>query len=151
MALTYELGSIADWEEVCQIVATEDQPMRGIKAGDRIQNPVTTSLIFATMSVGMGSITEENCSQFYSRIATYEALFGAFMYRAQDHVGSPNLTPKEVIAHIGLRTNVSKETDAAWSKRMMAHALSESATHFTRAKRRLEEAKLAPIEVHKIA
>ncbi|RPH69119.1 hypothetical protein EHM76_07310 [bacterium] len=151
MALTYELGKIANWDEVCNIVAVADEPMRGIKAGDRVQNPVTTSLIYATMAVGLGEITEENCEQFYGRLAVYEKLFGAFMYRPQGHEGPEALTAEEVIQHIGLRTNVGPETDAKWAKRITTHALSDERQHFGRAKRRLEEAAQKPIEVHKIA
>jgi len=145
VALTYDLGKITDWQSVCQIVAVDDEQMRGIKAGDRVQNPVTTTLIHATMAVGLGSITEANAQQFYARLATYERLFGAFMYRGTDwpEGQGPEITAEEVIAHIGLACNVSDETDSKWSKRMMEHALSDWTRVFTRASERLDKERLA--------
>jgi len=142
VALTYELGKIADWESVCFIEAVADNPGHGITKGDRIMNPVTETLIFASIAVGCRGISESNSETFFKRLAVYEKLFGAFMYRAQDHVGSPEITPEEVIAHIGLTTNVSPETDSVWLKRIMGHALSDEAQRFKRASERLDKAKV---------
>ena len=81
MSLNFSLGNITDWESVCRITAEADDPNNGVTKGDEIQNPVTTTLIWATMAVGLGEISEENAEKFYSRLRTYETLFGAFMYR----------------------------------------------------------------------
>ena len=139
MALSYDLGRIADWENVCKITATEDDPMNGVKKGDRIQNPVTTTLIWATMAVGMGSITEQNAQQFYCRLAAYEKLFGPMMYRGTDwpEGQEPNITAEDVILHIGLGTNVSLETDAKWKNRIFSHFVGDASKRFTRASEKL--------------
>lgn len=71
-----------------------------------ILNPVTESLIWATIAVGLGCITDENWKEFYYRLKMYEA-----------HNGEPFMehfpvTPEMIKAHIGLRTNVSNTRSA---------------------------------------
>ncbi|MAH47417.1 hypothetical protein CMI37_16455 [Candidatus Pacearchaeota archaeon] len=71
--------------------------------------PVTNCLIWATMSIDMGRITEDNWQEFFARIALVERCSGSFMQEeAEDGkwVGR-TFTPEEIRAHIGLRTNVS--------------------------------------------
>ena len=79
----------------------------------------THCLIFATMSVGMGSITEKNAKEFFTRLSMHETAFGAFR---RDGEGKPTpFTFDEVKAHIGLRTNVSEEANAAFNKRLASN------------------------------
>jgi hypothetical protein len=74
----------------------------------------THTLIFATMAVGLGSITEKNAEEFYRRLAWVER-GGAFRRSAE---GDVPFTLDEVRAHIGMTTNVSDETKTKWNKRM---------------------------------
>ncbi len=91
---------------------------------------VTHCLIFATMDVGMGTITEDNAGRFYARLRIVEKLFGA--KRGNDK-GDVFFTPEEVRDHIGLWTNVSpEETDAKWRKRMLEHATDDGLKQFRR-------------------
>src|SRR4249920_3503493 len=39
-------------------------------------NAVTLALIYLTMSVGLGEITEANWKEFYARVEVYEKVFG---------------------------------------------------------------------------
>lgn len=143
MSLNFQLGGIADWESVTQIEALDDAPMQGVTKGDMIQNPVTTSLIWSTIAVGLGEISESNAEKFYGRLRCYEKLFGAFMYRAEGHVGDPWITPEEVIQHIGLTTNVSDESDTKWRTRILSHFMGEQARPFRRASEKLDKEKVA--------
>lgn len=120
MALHWELGRIANWEAVTQEVADYDAPMDGIKKGDKLLRIVTQVLVRATMSVGMGRITEENHEEFFCRLRLLEQVDGARMYGpAPDH--KPRfITLGEVRDHIGLSTNVSAETNAKWLKAFWA-------------------------------
>jgi hypothetical protein len=118
MSLNWDITNVQNKDEVCWIIASEDYPTRGISKGSKVLNPVTESLIFASMATGIGTITEENASEVYARISFIEKVSGALMYRGEGWEGLPNITPEEVQAHIGLSTNASfkDETRAKWLK-----------------------------------
>jgi hypothetical protein len=65
------------------------------------------SLIFATMFVDMGEITEANHQEFYKRYVQFNMA-----------CGYPDLylTAQDIKDAIGLNTNVSTTTPAAWKK-----------------------------------
>lgn len=76
-------------------------------------HPVTNALIWATISVGMSSITEKNWIEFFQRVRAVERVSGAYVNRpnvsgAFDPKGF--ITPLEVYSHIGLHTNASSKT-----------------------------------------
>lgn len=94
------------------------------KNGKRyMQNPITKTLIFATMSVGMGEITEDNALEFYTRyvwvnrVAGFDIEVGVWDNKSKEWTFR-DLTLQDVRNHIGLRTNVSLETAGAWRKRI---------------------------------
>jgi hypothetical protein len=114
MALTYEFGNIKDYPETVWIPApTEENP-------DAVRmNPVTEALIFGTMSIGIGRFTEQNIDEVAARFRIIEKLDGPML---TDGKGKGHfLTDEEFIAHIGLYTNVSNETRAAWARRMFVN------------------------------
>lgn len=65
---------------------------------------VTQSVIFATMSVDLGEITEENVAEFYARYLIFNRAVGSEPYLTLDHIKW----------HVGLRVNVITKTRAAW-------------------------------------
>ena len=71
--------------------------------------PITNALIWGTMSVAMGSITEKNWKEFYTRCHMIETIHGAWLY-AKD--GVRHITPDDVKSHIGLHTNVATVSNA---------------------------------------
>lgn len=109
-------------EETRTIVATADDRMRGIKAGDRILNPVTETLVFSTMAIGIGVIDENTVDEFAARIDFYQRLNGALMLAWPEGSDQPEpkfLTREDVVAHMGLSTNVfPMERRTSWVKRM---------------------------------
>ena len=109
MSLDYELGEIANYKEVCYT----GEP------GQRKMSGVTHALIFVTMSVDIGHITEKNYLEFYTRAKFVAALFGSTLYEADEHGGhrERDFTIEEVRAHIGLGTNVHDKTRAHFVKR----------------------------------
>jgi len=117
MALTYDLSTIKDYKTVC-FDEGEDGGMK----------PATHSIIFATMAVGIGDLTEKNAPEFYARLHLYERMVGAFLVKMDDgkRVDVP-FTPEDVRAHIGLRTNVGPvETRSKWLKRVTDRTLSDA-------------------------
>jgi hypothetical protein len=62
MSLNYELTKIKDWKDLIN----EDGSVKGI----------TEVLIFATMAVGIGHITQKNFMKFFERLRAHEAVSG---------------------------------------------------------------------------
>jgi hypothetical protein len=105
MSLNYELSKIKDWSELCFITATEDMPMHGLRKGEKYINPKTQNIIFSTIAVGMGTITEENYIEFYIRNKIWDLT----------HHMTDGISLEDIKKHIGLRTNVfPKESNSAF-------------------------------------
>lgn len=81
---------------------------------------VTNALIWATMAVGIGEITEANWEEFAGRITAYEQAGGAFLqYADGDRIRDRPITPDEVHQRVGLKTNVfPKESKAAFNRKL---------------------------------
>ena len=106
MALNYWFEKIENYKEVVWIERPD---------GEVVMNPVTNALIFSTISVGLGEITDKNIDEFVARYRIMEQLQGPFITKN----GKPyHLTDEELVAHIGLRTNVTNETRAQWARRL---------------------------------
>jgi hypothetical protein len=94
---------------------------------------VTETLIFATMAVQMGSITEANADEFYARLKFIEALDGPFMYQSKDGERSDRyFTPEDIQAHIGLVCNVSTTTTAAFFGHLRREHFKSMKGHYQR-------------------
>jgi len=114
MSLNWNVSNIADSNAVCFHHFEEDgEPQRELKQS-------TNQLIFLTMVVGMGRITEGNHKEFFKRVALFERLHGSVQIVMGDKgfVDAP-YTLEDIRQHIGLTTNVSEEKPAAWRKRII--------------------------------
>lgn len=92
-------------------------------------HPVTDQMIWACMSVGIGKITEATVEKFIERYAALQAL------NSGDMIGKDGrfyITGADVRNHIGLRTNVSDETDAAFAEKLFRIAKEEGLTGMNR-------------------
>lgn len=68
------------------------------------------SLIWSTLAIGMGEITDENAQEFYTRLSLIEKVTGASRF---DGESKPlYFTPDDVKRFVGLTTNVFPK----WSK-----------------------------------
>lgn len=76
--------------------------------------PEVESIIFATMAVGINKITEDNYIEFFRRYV---------MYRYANNYGEPFFDLAKVQEMIGLSTNASTFTDAAFRKLLTDHLL----------------------------
>jgi hypothetical protein len=127
MSLSYDLTAIAD--------RLENYP----SADDRM-NPATEVLIFATMAVGIGEITEKNWQQFADRLHIYQALLGRLGHVTDPDGSTRAIGESEVKGHIGLKTNVwPVETDAKWRKRVFGAATERLEYNRRKAAERAEE------------
>jgi len=82
-------------------------------------NQLTEMLIFSTMTIGMGSITEDNWKEFYSRCVILET--GCYKNQIPVDTLEPVwkweiVSPEDIYRHIGLVTNAPKMTKAQFAK-----------------------------------
>ena len=82
-------------------------------------NQLTEVLIFSTMTIGMGSITEDNWKEFYSRCVILET--GCYKNQIPVDTLEPVwkweiVSPEDIYRHIGLVTNAPKMTKAQFAK-----------------------------------
>ena len=111
MSLTWNFDGIKDYKNVCW-------------KKDGEMNPVTNVLIWSTMAVGLGSITDKNVDEFAARFRVMERLEGAFLYKPNpEGKGKIDwfLSDEDFIAHIGLVCNVRNETRAKWAGRVLTN------------------------------
>ncbi len=112
MSLDYQLGSIKDWKTVCfEKHGTPDARM----------NPITHSIIFATMAVDMGEITMTNALDFFERLDYIQREAGGLLFDHEEGKPVPFwITLDHVHKHVGLRTNVPTMRKSAWIKKQAA-------------------------------
>lgn len=104
MSLNFNFAKIANFKAVVY----EQDPAR--PETNRIK-PLTETLIYGTMLTGIGDLkTDEDCEDYYDRIAAYEKLHGPFLWEAPKDETSPMrpryITLADVLLHKGLTTNV---------------------------------------------
>lgn len=101
--------------------------------------PVTEALIWSTLSVGIPAITEATVEKFATRLNMVAQLYGPPLTVVDDdgRMRPQRITLTEVRQRIGLRTNVSRLSDAAFKTRMYKR-LEEQASAQVVADRRLE-------------
>ena len=84
-------------------------------------NVVTKSLVFGTMSVGIGDLTFKNAPDYYARWKMLEEHDGYYLYGKVNDEGDFvrfYLTPEIIMQHIGLATNVSHVSKKEWVTRL---------------------------------
>jgi hypothetical protein len=111
-------------ESTRTIVAEYDDAMRGIKVGDRIMNPVTETLIWLTMAVGIGVLNDDTIPEFQARLDFLFAISGRaelLQWNDGDEAPTPKrITIEDLQAHKSLSTNVFPlETRSTWIKRIL--------------------------------
>ena len=98
----------------------------------------TETLIFSTMTVGMGSITEKNVEEFVRRILIYQEVFGPLLtgpvyedgtlYEPEDENeelpegvtrGKISMTADIIRQHVGMTTNVAEISKAKFKGYVM--------------------------------
>lgn len=138
MSLDFDLTKIKNFKTVCYDTRTTEPT--GAEADDGWRpdkdapgtwiklRSVTTVIIFKTMAVGMGAITEKNLPEFLTRKHVLDGFDGF------DLVG-PNrgrhVTEDEVRAHTGLTTNVRTEPLGQWAARVLKYEIVRARARLT--------------------
>src|SRR4051812_31333649 len=111
MSLEWKIDQIENYKEVCWL-ETDEQNEDG---SPRVRlNPVTEALIWNTISIDIGTITEDNASEVYARTKILESINGAMLFKAGKE--SP-IEMEDIRAHIGLWCNVSFKPRKEWALR----------------------------------
>jgi hypothetical protein len=105
MSLNWNVKNVENNETVCFVGEGDEREI----------NPITHALIFMTMSVGLGEITDKNADEFYARCHIMEQTHGAYTRIGSEEV---YITPQDIQRHIGLYCNVANETRAQWARRI---------------------------------
>jgi len=118
MSLDWSIKRIKNRREVC--FRTFDH-----EADEGELSNLTESLIWGTMAIGIGSITEKNWREVYFRTFLWERTVGAYRKTTNKDgvLASCYVTAEDIQAHIGLSTNVSKESDAKFYKKLKSRGL----------------------------
>ena len=110
------------------------------KEGDEEWKENVAYFCFTLMAIGVGSVTEKNLGDIYTRIKILDALNGPLRY----HYDEDTKTKKPVYdfdfvqSVVGYGTNVSNETFGQWIKRIGNREIEDNQRYFERA---LEKAK----------
>jgi hypothetical protein len=80
---------------------------------------VTKAIVFVTMAVDMGTITEANVGEFVERVRAYEKLRGTMMttWDGEEMTDRP-LTEEDIRLRIGLRTNVTTTSKRSFNAKL---------------------------------
>lgn len=115
MSLNWDLSKIKDRETLCWREVTLEG--EGQQKPGKWLNPDTDMLIWGSMAIGIGELTEENAREWYLRLKLLERVGSAIGHKD----GKPYTPPLETIkAHVGLRTNVGRtEPRKRWANRVM--------------------------------
>ena len=103
MSLDFRLRNITDYKTVCY---REDGTM----------NRITECLIWATMNVGINTITKDNVNLFFSRLQITELVYGKSVMHGETKESL--LTLEAITAHIGLSTNATRLNKRAFKEKM---------------------------------
>lgn len=82
---------------------------------------ITETLIWLTMAVDMGEITEENHEEFFKRVNIWETIHGPSMHKwnkeTEEREPMP-MTLEDVERRVGLNTNVITRDREEWGERI---------------------------------
>lgn len=95
MSLNWDVSKVKDWKDL-------DPTLRD-------------TIIWATLVVDLGEITEKNWEEFYIRVHVWEGFLGAFLVGPD---GPVPIKPDQVKRMIGMNTNVGNKTRRQWMSRL---------------------------------
>lgn len=113
MSLDWSVSKVKNHESMCW---TRDE-------GTRVKRlaPITEMIVWGAMAVGIGGINRANVDEWNFRCEYARRIGCTWWDRRNPETGQVEgvvPTREEIIAHIGLRTNVTTETRRQWIRRM---------------------------------
>ena len=123
MPLTWDVGSIENWQHVTTAPWTRD-------AEQQEWHPVTQYLLWSALSCGWSEITEKNAEEIATRIRIEAEVFGAYSKppRCRSMADGTRVCPTlaDVRMHIGMRVNASPKTRAQWFRGVWHRACADT-------------------------
>jgi hypothetical protein len=115
MSLNYNLTKIKNHDTVCFRIDSD---------GEERMRPVTNLLIWSTMSVDLGEITAKNVDEWLFRLKAI-----GLIYQEESQL---KVTREQLVAHIGLTTNVFPNKTRAQFLKNCAERISRRASDLVR-------------------
>jgi hypothetical protein len=150
MSLNWDLTKIENSQELCYTEARDDEgevemnPETG-EPFYRLQ-PLTEALIFATMTVDLGEITEANYEEFWWRLQLYAVTTDHHLLirHATDDDGNETTegydpTLEEIRQHVGMKVNVCDTTTAKYMTKLRQIWKREAPTRKARREREADK------------
>lgn len=106
MSLNWSVAKVKDWETITKSPWDKEKI-----------NPVTEALIWKTMAVDLGEISERNVDEFWFRVRLLQMLDGPEL---QYEDGGVYLTKEDIVAHIGLVSNVIDLPRTKWLNKVLS-------------------------------
>lgn len=107
MALHFDVTEVKDFKAVTTYTQA---------AGNEIWHPVTDALIWASIYIGFSAITEKNADEISERLMMWQKATSPLLVSTNGPIW---ITPADVHQHIGLRTNATPLTKAAFNKKLL--------------------------------
>jgi len=120
MSLDFDLGGIKNYKELCWTDA---------ETGGKRLTDLTHALVWDTMVIGLGEVTEKNIDEWMYRLYIMDRAYPRDV----------KITRQDLVNHIGLRANASTLTRAAFKKKAMNMLDGEATRHVERAKKETVE------------
>jgi len=143
MPLNWSVKSVKNADDICYRTATKTSLANGTTRGEEYVHPITDSLIWLTMSVGLNQITEENIDEWEKRLALayhIEWVSKMVVFAGYEDGGNIKWEPRlitraDLVNHIGLETNASYESPSRWRKRVIERMEEEGLRDLRRAEK----------------
>lgn len=120
MSLDFDLGGIKNYKELCWTDA---------ETGGKRLAGLTHTLVWDTMVIGLNEVTEKNIDEWMYRLHIMDRAYPRGF----------EITRQDLVNHIGLRTNTSTLTRAAFKKKAMGMLDGEATRHVERSKKETVE------------
>ena len=121
MSLDFNFAGIDGYKELCWTetgeLGEDGKPLLRVSA-------VTDVLVWATMGIDMGEITQKNYVEFATRLLMWQGVMGPMLQEPVEGESGEVTWANRVVGiddvrrHIGLSTNVSTKTRTQFMKRM---------------------------------
>lgn len=114
MSLNFDYSAIVDADRV----TTHPDDFGKDPATESVRyHPTFNTVVWSLMVIGVGVIDAKSLPTVQSRMAQYQKALGPLL---EDRDGRPiYLTDEDLAKLVGLRTNVSRMTDAQWAKHLL--------------------------------
>ena len=123
MSLNWDISKVKNFKKLCW---NKDESLAA----------KTEGLLFATMYIGIGHISEKNCEEFFERLTTLEYLTRPMLWKTDRRFkgGRANdpYTLEDVRRHIGLSTNASHISASKWRRKVADWATKKAVNQATK-------------------